>query len=55
VLDFDNYPLAALSVAVPQIQMSVKEFKARALDAVRRAANDLARAVQASGTSTATA
>lgn len=55
VLDFDNYPLAALSVAVPQIQMSVKEFKVRALDAVQRAAKDLARAVQASGTSTATA
>jgi IclR family transcriptional regulator, pca regulon regulatory protein len=55
VLDFDNYPLAALSVAVPQIQMSVKEFKARALDAVLRAAKDLARAVQTSGTSTATA
>ncbi len=55
VLDVDNYPLAALSVAVPQIQMSVKEFKARALDAVQRSAKDLARAVQASGTSTATA
>lgn len=54
VLDFDDYPLAALSVAVPQIQMSVKEFKARALDAVQRAAKDLARAVQASGTISAT-
>ena len=55
VLDLDNYPLAALSVAVPQIQMSVKEFKTRALDAVQRAAKDLARAVQTSGTISATA
>jgi IclR family pca regulon transcriptional regulator len=55
VLDIDGYPLAALSVAVPQIQMSVKEFKARTLEAIQRAAKDLARAVQASGTITATA
>ena len=50
VLDSDNYPVAALSVAVPQIQLSVDEFRARALDAVRRAAGDIARIVQASGT-----
>lgn len=49
VLDIDNYPLAAVSVAVPQMQMSSKEFRANALDAVRRAANDIARAIQASG------
>jgi hypothetical protein len=39
-----------LSVAVPQIQLSVDEFRERALDAVRRAAKDIARVVQASGT-----
>ena len=50
VLDTDNYPVAALSVAVPQIQLSVDEFRQRALDAVRRAAKDIARVVQASGT-----
>jgi IclR family pca regulon transcriptional regulator len=50
VLDTDNYPVAALSVAVPQIQLSVDEFRKRALDAVRRAAKDIARVVQASGT-----
>jgi IclR family pca regulon transcriptional regulator len=50
VLDTDNYPVAALSVAVPQIQLSVDEFRERALDAVRRAAKDIARVVQASGT-----
>lgn len=50
VLDRDNYPVAALSVAVPQIQLSVDEFRQRALDAVRRAAKDIARVVQASGT-----
>ena len=49
VLDIDNYPLAAISVAVPQIQMSSDEFRVRALDAVRRAASDIARAIQASG------
>jgi len=50
VLDTDNYPVAALSVAVPQIQLSVDEFRKRALDAVQRAAKDIARVVQASGT-----
>ncbi len=49
VLDTDNYPLAAVSVAVPQIQLTSDEFRVRALDAVRRAAHDIARAIQASG------
>jgi IclR family pca regulon transcriptional regulator len=49
VLDIDNYPLAAVSVAVPQMQMTSDEFRARTLDAVRRAAHDIGRAVQASG------
>ena len=49
VLDVDNYPLAAVSVAVPQMRMTSDEFRVRALDAVRRAANDIARAIQASG------
>ena len=49
VLDVDNYPLAAVSVAVPQMQMTPKEFRANALDAVQRAARDIARAIQASG------
>jgi IclR family pca regulon transcriptional regulator len=49
VLDIDNYPLAALSVVVPQFQMSEKEFHARALDAVQRSARDVARAIQSSG------
>jgi IclR family pca regulon transcriptional regulator len=50
VLDADNYSLAAVSVAVPQMQLTEKEFRLRALDAVRRAAQDIARAIQASGT-----
>lgn len=50
VLDVDNYPLAAISVAVPQMQMSTEDFRARALDVVRRAAGEIAKAVQASGT-----
>jgi IclR family pca regulon transcriptional regulator len=50
VLDIDNYPLAAVSVAVPQMQLSVDEFREKALIAVRRAAKEIARVVQASGT-----
>jgi IclR family pca regulon transcriptional regulator len=50
VLDTDRYPLAAISVAAPQMQMSSEQFRTRALDAVLRAAHDMARAVQASGT-----
>lgn len=49
VLDIDKYPLAAVSVAVPQMQFTSEEFRGRALDAVRRAAADIARAIQASG------
>jgi IclR family pca regulon transcriptional regulator len=49
VLDIDNYPLAAISVAVPQMQMTPTEFRARTLEAVQRAAKDIARAIQASG------
>jgi IclR family pca regulon transcriptional regulator len=49
VLDVDKYPLAAVSVAVPQMRMTSREFSARALDAVQRAAHDIARAIQASG------
>jgi IclR family pca regulon transcriptional regulator len=49
VLDVDNYPLAAVSVAVPQMQMSSTEFREHALGAVRRATEDIARAIQASG------
>jgi IclR family pca regulon transcriptional regulator len=49
VLDVDNYPLASISVAVPQMQVSEKEFRDNTLDAVRSAADDVARAIQASG------
>ncbi|MEP7029345.1 MAG: IclR family transcriptional regulator [Pseudolabrys sp.] len=55
VLDIDNYPLASVSVAVPQMQMSSKEFREHALNAVRHAAKDIARAIQASGAVSATA
>jgi IclR family pca regulon transcriptional regulator len=50
VLDVDDYPLAAISVAVPQMQVSEEEFRTRALDVVRRAAAEIAKAVQSSGT-----
>jgi IclR family transcriptional regulator, pca regulon regulatory protein len=50
VLDVDDYPVAAISVAVPQMQLSTEQFRVHALGAVRQAADDLARAIQASGT-----
>jgi IclR family transcriptional regulator, pca regulon regulatory protein len=50
VLDVDGYAVAAVSVAAPAIRLSLDEFRARALDPVRAAAADIARAVQASGT-----
>jgi IclR family pca regulon transcriptional regulator len=49
VLDIDDYPLAALSVVVPEFQMSLREFHVRALDAVQRSARDIARVMQSSG------
>lgn len=55
VLDIDGYPLAAVSVAAPQMQMSMQEFRGRALDALLRAATNIAKAVQVSGTVLATA
>jgi IclR family pca regulon transcriptional regulator len=50
VLDVDGFPLAAVSVAAPAIRISLDELRARALEPVRQAAADIARAVQASGT-----
>jgi IclR family pca regulon transcriptional regulator len=50
VLDSDGYPVASISVAAPVVRMSMDEFCARALEPVRVAARDIARAVQASGT-----
>jgi IclR family pca regulon transcriptional regulator len=55
VLDLDNYPVAAVSVAAPAVRQTSKEFRARALEPVRRAAKDIARALQASGTISASA
>lgn len=50
VLDVDGYPVAAVSVAAPAVRLTLDEFCARALEPVRAAAADIARAVQASGT-----
>ena len=55
VLDLDGYPLAAVSVAAPAIRVPIKEFKSRALEPVQRAAKDIARIIQASGTISAIA
>ncbi len=50
VLDVDGYPVAAVSVAAPAVRMSADQFRVLALEPVRNAARDIARAVQASGT-----
>jgi IclR family pca regulon transcriptional regulator len=50
VLDVDGYPVASVSVAAPAVRLSIEEFRALALEPVRSAAADIARAVQASGT-----
>ena len=55
VLDIDGYPVAAISVAAPAVRVSSTEFRERALEPVRRAAADVARAIQASGTISASA
>ncbi|MGH6726876.1 MAG: IclR family transcriptional regulator [Pseudolabrys sp.] len=55
VLDVDKYPVAAVSVAAPAVRMSSKEFRSRALEPMRRAVKDIARAIQASGTISAIA
>jgi IclR family pca regulon transcriptional regulator len=54
VLDADGYPVAAVSVAAPAVRITIEEFRARALQPVQAAAADIARAVQASGTVSAT-
>lgn len=55
VLDLDNYPVASVSVAAPAVRVPSREFKSRALEPVRRAAQDIARIIQASGTISAIA
>ena len=50
VLDVDGFPIAAISVAAPAMRISLDEFRARALQPLRAAAANIARAVQASGT-----
>ncbi len=55
VLDLDGYPLAAVSVAAPAIRVPIKEFKSRALEPVQRAAKDIARIIQTSGSISAIA
>ncbi len=55
ILDIDGYPVAALSVAAPPVRAPSGEFKRRALEPVRRAAKDIARAIEASGSISAIA
>ena len=55
VLDIDGYPIAALSVAAPVVRTGADDFLSRTAGPVRAAAREIARAVQASGTVSATA
>ncbi|MGE3144609.1 MAG: IclR family transcriptional regulator [Pseudorhodoplanes sp.] len=55
VLDIDGYPIAALSVAAPVVRTGADDFLSRTVAPVRAAAREIARAVQASGTISATA
>ena len=55
VVDIDGYPVAALSVAAPMGRITSDELTQRALEPVRRAASDIARAIEASGTISAIA
>ena len=55
VLDVDGYPVAAISVAAPALRMSRREFHRRALAPVQRAAKDIARVIETSGTISAIA
>ena len=55
ILDIDGYPVAALSVAAPAVRAPSGEFMRRALEPVRRAAKDIARAIEASGSISAIA
>ncbi len=49
VLDPDNLAIGAISIAAPAGRISSDDFRARALDPLRAAARDIARALEAGG------
>jgi len=49
VLDVDGHPVGAISVAAPAVRATIEEFEASALEPVRAAAKQIARALEASG------
>ena len=49
VLDQDGYPVAAISVAAPSIRMDMDVLRARALEAVKTVAMQIARGLEAGG------
>ena len=49
VRDQDGHPIAAISVAAPSMRMTLDELRARALEPVRLAATQMARALEAAG------
>jgi IclR family pca regulon transcriptional regulator len=49
VLDVDGFPVAALSVAAPAFRMSIDDFEAAAAQPLLRAAQELSRALNATG------
>jgi len=51
VLDVDGHPIGAISIAAPSVHMSFEELESRALPLLRKSAIDLARALEATGSS----
>ena len=49
VMDADNHPLAAISVAAPSIHMRVEQFVENAAEPILRAADEIGRALSISG------
>jgi len=53
VLDSDNHPFGAVSVASPSMACPIHDFVAMALDPMMRAAQDLSRILRVSGAASA--
>ncbi|MDQ4060548.1 MAG: IclR family transcriptional regulator, partial [Pseudomonadota bacterium] len=54
VLDADGYPVGAISITAPAVRCPAEEFHALALGPVRAAAQSIARALEASGSTSVT-
>jgi IclR family pca regulon transcriptional regulator len=52
VRDSDGYPIGAISIAAPSFRLSAEELRLRSLKPLRAAAQKIAGALAASGSST---